>query len=176
MSFTYYNQDNAPEAAREELAASQKAFGWIPNLHAVMAEAPTVLTAYKQLHELFQQTSFNSAELTVIWQTINVENNCHYCVPAHSMIAKMMSVDPRLIQALVDNEPLPDEKLQTLKDTTLALMRHRGQLTKAELNDFKAAGYGNQQLLEILLGLAQKTISNYTNHLANTELDEAFKD
>ena len=54
-------------------------------------------------------------------------------------------------------------------------MRHRGQLTKAELNDFKAAGYGNQQLLEILLGLAQKTISNYTNHLANTELDEAFK-
>ncbi|MCV5838426.1 carboxymuconolactone decarboxylase family protein, partial [Escherichia coli] len=63
---------------------SVKAFGMLPNLHAVMAEAPTLLEGYQVVHELFQQTSFNAEELTVVWQTINVEHGCHYCVPAHS--------------------------------------------------------------------------------------------
>ncbi|MGB2685191.1 MAG: carboxymuconolactone decarboxylase family protein, partial [Olleya sp.] len=37
------------------------------------------------------------------------------------------------------------------------------------------AGYGEQQVLEIILGLSQKVISNYTNHIANTPVDEAFQ-
>ena len=45
-------------------------------------------------HRLFQhETSFDKDELTVVWQTINVEHACHYCVPAHTGIAKMMKVD-----------------------------------------------------------------------------------
>ena len=101
MSFTLYTQDSAPAEAREELADSLKNFGWIPNLHAVLAEAPPVLTAYKKLHELFQQSSFDQTELTVVWQTINLENRCHYCVPAHTAIAHMMEVDQAVLEALI---------------------------------------------------------------------------
>lgn len=175
MSFTLYTPENAQEAAQLELEKSVKSFGWVPNLHAVLAEAPTVLTAYKELHNLFQQSSFNNDELTVIWQTINVENECHYCVPAHTGIAHMMKIDETIINALTSGGELPTEKLQTLKDTTLSLLRNRGRLGEGELEQFKAVGYGNQQVLEIILGIAQKTISNYTNHLANTPVDEAFQ-
>lgn len=176
MPFTLYTPDNAPEAAKAELVDSLNTFGWIPNLHAVMAEAPAVLTAYKQLHTLFQQTSFNSQELTVVWQTINVSNECHYCVPAHTTIATMMEVDADLINALRTGVKLPDPKLQILRETTELLMHRRGRLSDAEVVRFKAAGYGNQQLLEILLGISQKTLSNYTNHLAETPVDEQFSD
>jgi hypothetical protein len=65
-----------------------------------LAGAPGILDAYQQLHELFVNSSFNEEELTVVWQSINVEHACHYCVPAHTGIAAMMKVDEAITEAL----------------------------------------------------------------------------
>ncbi|MBQ0720674.1 MAG: carboxymuconolactone decarboxylase family protein [Gammaproteobacteria bacterium] len=175
MSFTLYTPDTAPQAARDELKNSVDSFGWVPNLHAVLAEAPPVLAAYKNLHGLFQQSSFDAQELTVVWQSINLENACHYCVPAHTAIAGMMEVDSAIINSLLEGKVLPTEKLEVLKLTTEALLKQRGDLDDAQIQRFEAVGYGNQQFLEIILGIAQKTISNFTNKLAHTPLDDQFK-
>ncbi len=175
MSFTLHTQESAPAASKELLDESLKSWGMIPNLHAVMAESPNVLKAYKLLHDLFQDTSFNNEELTVVWQTINVENKCSYCVPAHTGIAKMMNVDDAIIDALREGRELPDSKLQVLHETTLALLRDRGRPDKETLAAFYQAGYENCQLLEIVLGISQKVMSNYINHLADTPLDKAFE-
>lgn len=174
-TFTLHTPETAPSASQPLLDKSLAAFGLIPNLHAVMAEAPALLEGYQVLHELFQQTSLNAEELTVVWQTINVEHECHYCVPAHTGIANMMKVDPALTEALRNGAAMPTTKLQALHDTTLAMVRNRGQLTEQERAAFFAAGYGNQQLLEIILGLAQKVMSNYVNHVADTPVDKAFE-
>ena len=173
--FTLYTQDNAPEDAKPLLANSVEAFGMLPNLHAVMAAAPTLLEGYQVLHDLFQKSSFNAEELTVVWQTINVEHNCHYCVPAHSGIAASMKVNQDIVDALVNETPLANPKLEKLRETTLAITRERGVISNEQIETFFAAGYGKQQLLEIILGLSQKVMSNYTNHLAETPIDEAFK-
>jgi len=173
--FTLYTAENAPEESKPLLADSVAAFGMLPNLHAVMAEAPTLLKGYQVLHELFQNTSFNAEELTVVWQSINVEHDCHYCVPAHSAIAASMKVDQGIVDALVNKTPLADAKLETLRETTLAMTRERGVISDEQIEKFFAAGYGQQQLLEIIVGLSQKVMSNYTNHLANTPVDEPFK-
>jgi alkylhydroperoxidase family enzyme len=173
--FTLYTQDNAPAEAKPLLVDSVAAFGMLPNLHAVMAEAPTLLKGYQVLHDLFQKTSFDAEELTVVWQSINVEHDCHYCVPAHSGIAASLKVDQDIIDALVNKTPLANSKLETLRETTLAMTRERGVISDKQIEKFFAAGYGKQQLLEIIVGLSQKVMSNYTNHLANTPVDEAFK-
>ena len=86
-----------------------------------------------------------------------------------------MKVDEAVIKALHAGETLQDPKLRALQETSRAIVDQRGQLTEDQVAAFKAAGYGDQQLLEIVLGLAQKVISNFTNHLADTPLDEAFK-
>lgn len=176
QDFTLYTPDNAPEASKALLKKSVKAFGMLPNLHAVMAQAPALLEAYQEAHRLFQQTSFNAEELTVVWQSINIEHQCHYCVPAHTAIAHMMKVDNAIIESLRNQTPLANSKLETLRTTTLAMLRKRGVLSNQEKADFFAAGYNHQQLLEIVLGLAQKVMSNYTNHLAGTEVDSAFSE
>ncbi|EPQ8266545.1 carboxymuconolactone decarboxylase family protein [Vibrio sp. 378] len=173
--FKLYTAENAPEGSKHLIENSVKAFGMLPNLHAIMAEAPTLLEGYQVVHELFQQTSFNAEELTVVWQTINVEHGCHYCVPAHSAIAASMKVDQEIVDALVNQTPLADEKLETLRETTLQMVRQRGVVEESQIEKFFAAGYGQQQLLEIVLGLAQKVMSNYTNHLADTPVDAPFK-
>ncbi len=173
--FTLYTAENAPEESKPLMADSVAAFGMLPNLHAVMAEAPTLLKGYQVLHDLFQKTSFNAEELTVVWQSINVEHECHYCVPAHSAIAASMKVDQDIVDALVNKTALANPKLETLRETTLAMARERGVISDQQIEKFFAAGYGKQQLLEIIVGLSQKVMSNYTNHLADTPVDAPFK-
>ncbi|MEH0665895.1 carboxymuconolactone decarboxylase family protein [Vibrio scophthalmi] len=173
--FKLYTAENAPEASKPLIENSVKAFGMLPNLHAVMAESPALLEGYQVLHGLFQRTSFNAEELTVVWQTINVEHGCHYCVPAHSAIAASMKVDQEIVDALVNQTPLANQKLETLRETTLQMVRQRGVIDDTQIEQFFAAGYSQQQLLEIVLGLAQKVMSNYTNHLADTPIDAPFK-
>ncbi|UGA53501.1 carboxymuconolactone decarboxylase family protein [Vibrio sp. VB16] len=173
--FTLHTVETAPEASKELLEGSIKAFGMLPGLHAVMAESPELLEGYQTLHKLFSDSSFNAEELTVVWQTINVEHECHYCVPAHTGIANMMNVDPALTEALRNRDKMTTEKLQVLHDTTLLMVRDRGVISNADIETFYAAGYGQRQLLEIVLGLSQKIMSNYTNHLANTPVDKAFE-
>jgi len=93
--------DSAPEGSKASLEGSVKAFGMLPNLHGVLAGSPATLEAYKKLHELFStKTIFNAEEKTVVWQAINVEHECHYCVPAHTGIAHMMEVNPDITEAL----------------------------------------------------------------------------
>lgn len=174
-TFKIHDIDSAPEGSKEQLAQSKKANGMIPNLHGVMAESPGLLEGYQLLHKLFQETSFNAEELTVVWQSINVEHNCTYCVPAHTGIANMMQVDAALTEALRNQEPMPTEKLQVLQDTTLAMVRKRGELSEQELDRFYAAGYEQKHILEIILGLSQKVMSNYTNHIAHTPTDRPFE-
>ncbi|PPK95828.1 MULTISPECIES: carboxymuconolactone decarboxylase family protein [Nonlabens] len=170
-----HNIESAPEESKPLLEGSQKSFGMIPGLHGVLAASPQLLKAYQQLHELFMNSSFNTDELTVVWQTINVEHGCHYCVPAHTGIAKMMKVDDAITEALRNETPLADSKLEALRTFTLSLVRNRGNVSQEDLDTFYAAGYGEQQVLDIILGLSQKVISNYTNHIANTPVDAAFE-
>ena len=174
-TFTIHNLDSAPVDSKPLLEKSLKSSGMIPNLHGVLAEAPGLLEGYQMLHKLFQDSSFNNDELTVVWQTINVEHECHYCVPAHTGIAHMMKVDAALNEALRNGTSMPTEKLQVLHDTTLYMVRNRGHLTDAEVEAFYAAGYTQRQLLEIVLGLSQKVMSNYVNHLAKTPVDKIFE-
>lgn len=171
---TRHTVETAPEGSKETLAQTEKAFGFAPGLFQIMAGAPQLLQTYNTIHQAFQKTSLNARELTVVWQTINVEHECTYCVPAHTALAGMMNVDPALNEALRNEAPLGDAKLEALRTFALLVIRNRGHVTQADLDNFYAAGYGEQQVLEVVLGVAQKVITNYTNHIAQTPVDPAF--
>lgn len=175
IDFTLHTVESAPKGSQPLLAKSKKAFGMIPSLHAVMAEAPGLLEGYQTLHELFLASSFDDDETTVVWQTINVEHACHYCVPAHTGIAKAMKVDDAITDALRNETPLPSERLEALRTFTLAVVRNRGIVDEATVQAFLDAGFTRRHILEVVLGLSQKVMSNYTNHLANTPIDAPFK-
>jgi alkylhydroperoxidase family enzyme len=87
----------------------------------------------------------------------------------------MMKVDAALIEALRTEAPLGNDKLEALRTFTLAVVRQRGAVTADQTEAFFAAGYGQQQVLEVVLGVAQKVMSNYVNHIAHTPLDAPFQ-
>lgn len=173
--FKLHDKSSAPDDSKPLLEGSEKSLGMIPNLHAVMAEAPGLLKAYQDIHELFLDTSFDENEITVVWQTINVYHSCHYCVPAHTAIAKQMGADDAITEQLKKGETLDDSKLQALRIFTETVLEKRGQVSDTDMRNFFDTGYGNRQVLEVILGIAQKTMSNYTNAIAETPVDEPFK-
>ena len=173
--FRIHDQQSAPEESRPLLEQSQKTYGMIPNLHGVLAESPQALKAYQDLHELVLNTSLDDTETNVVWLTINVEHGCHYCVPAHTAIAHSMNVDPAIIEALREQKPLDDPRLEALRTFTLNLVRERGRVTPEQLAAFHEAGYSERQVLDILVAVSQKVMSNYLNHIAGTPVDAPFE-
>ena len=173
--FTIHTETTAPEASKSRLAKIKASMGMIPNLYGVMAESPQLLEAYQSINSLFSSSSFNNDELTVVWQTINVENECHYCVPAHTVVANGQGVDSVITDALRNETPLPTDRLEALRTFTLKVVRDRGQLDDATVQAFLEAGFTRQNMLDVILGYAQKILSNYTNHFANTPVDKPFQ-
>lgn len=173
--FKIHDLDSAPDKSRPLLEASKTSVGFIPNLHAVMAESPQVLEGYQTLHGLVGKTSFNAEERNVVWLTINVRHDCHYCMPAHTAIAKSQDVSDDIINALRENRSLEDPRLEALRVFTLAVTDKRGEVDEADFADFFDAGFTQRQALEVVLVLAQKVMSNYINHFADTPVDEAFQ-
>ncbi|HSS66570.1 MAG TPA: carboxymuconolactone decarboxylase family protein, partial [Gammaproteobacteria bacterium] len=154
---------------------SLEAYGRVPGLHGVLAEAPKTLEAYQVLGALFQQTSLTTIERHVVWLTINYENNCGYCVPAHTGLAKLDGVPDGVIDSLRNGTPIADPKLEALRAFTVQMVNKRGWATDEDVQAFLDAGYDRQHILEVILGLSHKVISNYTNHLARTPVDPVFK-
>ena len=173
--FKFHDQTSAPAESKQLLEKVKASSGMIPGLYAVLAESPEALKAYVELGKIFSQSSLSDEEKTVVWQTINVEHECKFCVPAHTLVAKLMKVDETITNALRDKTPLPNEKLEKLREFTLILVRNRGKATEEEVSAFIEAGYTRKNILEVIIGISQKVLSNYTNYLANTPLNKEFQ-
>ena len=150
--------------------------GFVPNMYHGMANDPGLLSTYLHGYDQFRQSGhFTAPEQEVVFLTVSEVNGCDYCTAAHSMLAvKVSKLAPEHTQALRDGKPLTDSKLEVLRQFTHHMWGTRGLPSKARAEAFKAAGYGDVHVLEIILALAVKTISNYANHVNHTDVDEAF--
>jgi uncharacterized peroxidase-related enzyme len=174
--FKLHDVKSAPDASKPILEATEKAWQFVPNLHRVLAEAPATLEGYNTLFGIFDKTSFSPAERQVVYLTSNYENECHYCMAGHSVLAKGAHVPEQAIQALREGKPIEDKKLAALSRFTTKVVTNRGWVSEDDVNAFLAAGYSKQNILEVILGVAVKVISNYTNHIAATPTDAFMRD
>ena len=166
----------AEPTAKTALESAQKNLGFIPNMYANMANSPGVLATYLTGYDFFRNASaFTPPEQEVVLLTISAFNECTYCMAAHSMIAEKMSkVPPAALQALRKGTPLPDPKLQALAGFTHVMLSSRGMPSADQIREFLSAGFSERQVLEIILAIAVKTLSNYSNHVFGTRVDAAF--
>ncbi|WP_374351150.1 carboxymuconolactone decarboxylase family protein [Chitinimonas sp.] len=173
-TFTLHNETTAPAASQPLLAAAKSTYGFVPNLFAGMAESPALLEGYMTLAGIFGKTVLSETERQVIMMTANRINECHYCMTAHSMISAMSGVPADVVEALRAGSKIADPKLEALRTFTVRMMESRGWPSEQDLAALIAAGYTRQTVLEVVLGLGLKLLSNYTNHIVKTPIDAAF--
>lgn len=174
--FLFHTPDTAPEAAKACLEDTKKQLGFVPNLYAGLANAPATLHAYLSLSDYFGQTSLSPIEQQIVLLATSVDNGCEFCVAAHSMIAKaMVGVPDAIVAALRERNDPDDPKLAALTTFTRAVVQERGWvLDHPSYTRFLEVGYLPEQALEVILGVTQKTLSNYANHLLQPPINEAF--
>lgn len=172
--FDVHTKETASTESAELLATAEKAFGFVPNLLGVMAESPAMVKAYMTMGQLFDESSFSATERQVVILTISRFNKCDYCMAAHSVIAGMQKVPADAIEAIRNDQPIADGRLEALRTFTRAVVEQRGWLPANDIATFLAAGYTKAQVLEVIFGVSFKTLSNYVNHVAETPLDDAF--
>jgi uncharacterized peroxidase-related enzyme len=173
--FTLHDTTTAPAASTGILEGVQKFWGVVPNLHGVLAESPAALEAYATLWGIAEKTGFTLQERNIAYISIIYENECTYCMAGHTNLSRMANVEPEVISAVREGRPIADPKLEALRQFAAKVTRNRGVVSDADVSAFKAAGYDNRAMLDVLVLAATKLISNYTNHLAQTPLDPFMK-
>jgi AhpD family alkylhydroperoxidase len=144
-------------------------------MYARMANVPGLLETYLTGYSAFRtESGLSPAEQETILLAIGRTHGCGYCVAAHSTLADLAKVPAEITDALRAGEPLPDPRLDALATFTVAFVESRGLPTAAQVEAFLGAGYTENDILQVLLAVAVKTISNYTNHLFHTPVDDLF--
>ncbi len=175
MKLTLHTKETAPEESQAVIDEVINAYGFFPNLYAMMAAAPMAPRTYLDLNAILDKTSLSDTEVQIVLIATSYENECTYCVAAHTVVAGMKKVPNDIVQALRDGTQIADPKLEALRALTASIVQTRGRPTPKILKAFADAGYMQAQLIEVLIGVATKTFTNYLNHISDTPLDEVFK-
>src|SRR6516165_10926780 len=141
--FTLHGTSTAPAASADILHGIQKAWGFVPNLHRVLAESPAALEAYSTLWGIAEKTNFTPQERNIVYLAIVYENECTYCMAGHTNLSRMAKVDNAAIAAVREGRPIADAKLEALRQFAARVTRQRGVVSEADVAAFKAAGYDN---------------------------------
>ncbi|HYS66634.1 MAG TPA: carboxymuconolactone decarboxylase family protein [Paraburkholderia sp.] len=164
--------DSAPEASRPYLERSQAANGFLPNLVASLANAPTALETYLTVAEINSRSGLTLAERETVQITAAVIHGCGFCVAGHTAVAlKKAQLDAPLVEAIRAQHTLGDPRLNAVAEFTRAVIATRGAVADDALNAFRAAGFSAANALEVVLGVSLATLCNFANNLAQNPLN-----
>ncbi len=174
VQFTVHDENSAPVEARPALAQAKQRFGFVPHLYGVLAESPQAFAAYQAVSDQFLKSSLPPAAQQVVWLTVSRRNECTYCVAVHSALAIAAKVDGTVVEAIRADKPIDDPHLEAVRTFTGLVVEQRGWVSEQDVQAFLDSGFTRRHVLDVLTGVSMKTLSNYTNHLAHTPLDDAF--
>lgn len=172
--FIKHTDQTAPQGAAKALSKVKDRYGFIPNLAAYVAEAPGALQAVLNLAGAFDETSLSPQEQQVVLLTTSALNGCSYCKTVHTALGHMAEIDDATLQAIIAFEPLQDKKLNALRDFTHQVVEQKGWVDEPDVQKFLDAGYDKAQVFEVVMGVAMKTMTNYSNHLTGAEPNAEF--
>jgi uncharacterized peroxidase-related enzyme len=173
--FPILEAGRVPAKSRPLLDQVKKSFGFVPNLFSVFANSPVLLEGYLALNTAYEKASLPPVERQLVLLAASVANRCDYCTAAHSTVLKgMLDVSPDIVAAVRANRPLANRRHDALVNLARAMVVTRGEVPEHALKAYFDAGYRTDQVAEVLVGVALKTLSNYTSHLSPPDIDAAF--
>lgn len=156
--------------SKELFDAVQNKLGFIPNLIKVFGNSPATLQTYLSLGDLTASGNFSNKFREQLALAIAEENECNYCLSAHTAIGKMNGLTTAETEQ--NRKGLAaDEKVQAGLNLAQSITKNRGNISSDEIAAAKVAGYNDSDILEIVLNVVSNTLTNYVNHIAQTEID-----
>jgi uncharacterized peroxidase-related enzyme len=164
--------ESATGATAEVYAEIKKAVGKVPNTFAAIgALQPAALKAILQADGVLATSSLTRQDQETIKLLVSQVAGCDYCVAAHSLLGKMTGLAPNALRQIRTGEPTSDIKRDALIRFVRNLAQSSGTVSDVEVSAIRAAGYSDQQLVEISLAIAVTTFTNVFNRINDTAID-----
>lgn len=169
MSFTAYTVETAKQAVKPMLEGIQKLYGFLPNVFTTMAESPIAVKSYLDVNTNLTSSQFSETEQQIAMLVVSVKNGCKFCSAAHRAMAIGAGVDRNLVEQIKAGDFSAKHDFTGLVNLISSLMDGKGGLTPVQVADFNQLGFSNEKIIEAIVIISLKTLSNYSNRLTGVE-------
>tara|TARA_R110000796_G_scaffold104102_1_gene213764 strand:+ start:145922 stop:146470 length:549 start_codon:yes stop_codon:yes gene_type:complete len=168
-TFTVPTRDEVVTNNQQIFDKLQKGIGFVPNLYAYYGKNETALADYLTLQN--RKSTLKAKEREVINLVTSQINNCHYCLSAHTALGKLNGfTDEQIIEIRKGNVSF-DNKLDALAKFTESVVKNNGKASENVIEVFFEAGYNEANMIDVVMVIGDKIISNYIHNLTNLEID-----
>ena len=173
--FEIHTIDSAPANSAAALRALEQGLGFVPNLAATMAESPALVCGFTDLRKTMAGGDLTGVEREIVALATSIENDCDYCMAAHSTFALMQDADEGAVAAARGGDAPDDPRLGALYRFARQLVALRGHISQTQTQALLNAGYTNAAVLEVVAQVGFTTLANFAHSISNTPLDAAFE-
>ena len=166
IDYPVYSLQTVPEDAKPLLERINTIFGGVLPLKGMMANSPVTLKSYLDILGNMNDTDFTKIEQQSVYLVASMYNGCGYCTDAHTRgLKKIFKMPEDQVDAIVAGKSTGDEKIDALVAVTKEMLETRGAISEEARSRFLAAGYTDNQLIDLLSALAMKLITNFLGRL-----------
>jgi len=162
-------RDDVSPANQELFDALKKGLGMVPNLYATLAHSETALGSYLALQNAKSSISGKARE--VVNLVVSQVNSCEYCLAAHTVVGKMTGLSDEQILEIRAGKASFDPKLDALARLVRNIAIERGHADPALVDAFFAAGWTKANLVDTIVTIGDKTVTNYLHGTTRVPVD-----
>lgn len=162
--------ENQVTAQNRQIFESLKSkLGFVPNIYATYAYSQNALARYLQFAN--GATSLSNKEKEIVNLAVSQVNGCSYCLAAHTTIGKMNGFDDDDILAIRKGTTSFGSKFDALTNLVHEITANKGSVTDETLEAFFAAGYTRENLVDVIVGIGEKTTTNLLHNVTDIPVD-----
>jgi uncharacterized peroxidase-related enzyme len=174
-TFQIHTPQTAPAESIPALGTLEQGLGFVPNLAAAMAESPALITGFVDLRKtLATSGTLTGAERELIALAVSTENNCDYCMAAHSTFALMQNAAEETVLAARAGDTPDDPRAGALYRFARSLVAKKGHVSDEETQALLNAGYSYGAVFELVAQVAHTTMANLAHSISHAPVDQAF--
>lgn len=168
-TFTVPTREEVSPANQVLFDALKKKVGMVPNLYATIAYSENALGTYLALQGA--KSSLRAKEKEAINLVVSQVNECDYCLAAHTTIGKLNGFTDQQILEIRAGSASFDSKLNALVALIKNFVETHGKVNPVLTDQFFAAGYTRENLVDAIVVIGDKMITNYLYGATNIPID-----
>jgi len=161
--------DQVSEKNKTILSQMNDKLGFVPNIYATYALSDNALERYTAFAN--GKTTLNNKEKEVVNLVVSQVNDCTYCQAAHTAIGKMNGFTDEQILTIRKGSAPFNAKFDALAKTAKSIIANRGKIEEETLENFFDAGYTKENLVDLILAVGEKTITNFLHNITHIPID-----
>lgn len=167
--FSIPTKNEVSESNQAIFDSLEKALGFVPNLYAYYGKNETALADYLTLQN--RKSTLKAKEREVINIITSQINGCRYCLSAHTVLGKMNGFTDEQVLELRKGNASFDSKLDALVKFTASVVSNKGNASQEAKDAFFSAGYTEANMIDVVIVVGDKIISNYIHNLTGFAID-----